>query len=337
MSSMDKLVQDTPRPGRARPLRRTGRRFAARAALAAIAATALIAAFAAPGSAATAASPPRAQGGNYWTNVWLHGHWIKVHTHGRFGKVPQHHGRAQALRQAGNLAYNGGPVVHSPAVYLDFWGSQWDSDSNGVEQYMQSFMSGLGQSDDNWSPINSQYTDSSGQGPSFGGSVLAGTWVDDGGPAPQSASQSDLAAEAVTAAQHFGVAGPDIQIVVLSPSGTNPDGFPNSGFCAWHDFTSSSAGDIPYTNMPYVLDAGSGCGASSVQGPLDGFSIVEGHEYAETLTDPEPSSGWIDDQGAEIGDKCAWQNLFAINLSTGSFAMQPLWSNNDNGCTQQAP
>jgi serine protease len=268
----------------------------------------------------------------------LHHRWIKVHAHGRFGKVSvRHGGRAAAVQQGSNLLYNGGPVVHAPAVYLDFWGSQWNSDSNGVVQYMQSFMSGLGQSGDNWSTITSQYTDSSGQGPTFGGSVLAGTWADNGSPAPQSAAQSDLAAEAVAAAQHFGVSGDNIQIVVLSPSGTNPDGFPNTGFCAWHDFTSSSSGNIPYTNMPYVLDAGASCGASSVQNQLDGFSIVEGHEYAETLTDPEPASGWVDAQGAENGDKCAWQNLFAIGLSTGSFAMQPTWSNNDNGCTQQAP
>lgn len=283
--------------------------------------------------------------------MWLHGHWIKVHTHGRFGKVPLHRGQGlsqqglsqqglsqQGLgqQQGGNLLYNGGPVVHRPSVFLDFWGSQWNSDSNGVAQYVQSFVSGLGGSGDNWSTITSQYTDTSGQGPSFGGSVLAGTWFDNGGAAPQSASQSDLAAEAVAAAQHFGVSGPDIQIVVLSPSGTNPDGFPNSGFCAWHDFTASGSGDIPFTNMPYVLDAGSSCGANSVRSALDGFSIVEGHEYAETLTDPEPASGWVDSQGSEIGDKCAWQNLFAINLSSGSFAMQPLWSNNDNGCAQQA-
>ena len=341
MSSMDNRVPDSPQPERTTPQRRpaqhrTSRRFAARVGLAVLGATALVAAFTAPGSAATA-SPARAQSTPYWTNVWLHGHWIKVHTHGRFGKIPLHRGRGLGLQQGSNLQYNGGPVVHSPAVFLDFWGSQWDSDANGVEQYMQSFMSGLGQSDDNWSTITSQYSDNSGQGPSFGGSVLAGTWADDSNPAPQSASQSDLAAEAVAAAQHFGVSGDDIQIVVLSPSGTNPDGFPNSGFCAWHDFTSSGSGNIPYTNMPYVLDAGSSCGANSVQNQLDGFSIVEGHEYAETLTDPEPSSGWIDSQGAEIGDKCAWQNLFAINLSTGSFAMQPLWSNNDNGCAQQAP
>jgi hypothetical protein len=125
--------------------------------------------------------------------------------------------------------------------------------------------------------------------------------------------------------------------VVLSPSGTSPDGFPNTGFCAWHDFTSSSAGNIPYTNMPYVLDAGSGCGAGSVQNQLDGFSIVGGHEYAETLSDPEPASGWLDSSGEENGDKCAWMNLSTLSLSTGTFAVQPIWSNNDGGCTLTAP
>ena len=326
-----------------------------RAGLALLGSAALVTAFAAPGTAATAA-PATTQAGQAtqadqanqaakatqpcWTAGYLHGHWIKVHPHGRFGKVRirGRHFVSPKQQALDNLQYGGGPVAHNPLVFLDFWGSQWDSDSNGVEQYVQSFMSGLGQSDDNWSTITSQYTDSTGQGPAFGGSVLAGTWVDDSGPAPQSASQADIAAEAVTAAQQFGVNGSDdIQIVVLSPSGTNPDGFPNSGFCAWHDFTASALGNIPYTNMPYVLDAGAGCGANSVQSQLDGFSIVEGHEYAETLTDPEPSSGWVDSSGAEIGDKCAWQNLFAIGLSTGSFAMQPLWSNNDDGCAQQAP
>jgi serine protease len=203
--------------------------------------------------------------------------------------------------------------------------------------YLQDFFTGLGGSGDNWSTITSQYADSSGQGPAFGGPVLGGTWFDNSAPAPASASQSDLAAEAVTAAQYFGVSGDNVDIFVLSPSGTQPDGFPNAGWCAWHDYTSSSSGNIPYTNMPYVLDAGASCGANSVQGQLDGFSIVGGHEYAEAITDPEPASGWVDSAGAEIGDKCAWQNLSTLSLPAGSFAVQPLWSNNDSGCTLSAP
>jgi len=274
--------------------------------------------------------------------VHLDGKVFHVKTFGRFGIVPMR-GHRMAPNQpatrcrpaapavSGALTYGGGPVATSPVVYLDFWGSQWDSDTNGVEQYMQSLFSGLGDSSDTWSTTMTQYTDGSGNPVTFSGGVLAGTWVDDSAPAPSSASQADLAAEAQNAAAQFGVSGPDVDIFVVSPSGTSPDGFPNTGFCAWHDWN----GTTGYTNMPYVLDAGSSCGADSVQSQLDGFSIVGGHEYAEAVTDPEPSSGWTDtSNGEEIGDLCAWQNLQAISLDTGSFAMQPLWSDNDGGCVQ---
>jgi hypothetical protein len=263
--------------------------------------------------------------------VRSHGKVFRVETHGRHGVVAMRgHARPAAARPAaaGNLLYNGGPVQHQATVYLVFWGSQWDSDGNGVQQYQQNLFSGLGTGQDNWSTVTSQYTDNSGAGPTFNGSVLGGSWVDDASAAPSSAAQSDIAAEADAAAQHFGVSGPDVQIVVMSPSGTSPDGFPNSGFCAWHDYN----GNVAYTNMPYVLDAGSGCGANSVQNQLDGFSIVGGHEYAETLTDPQPATGWVAADGEENGDLCAWQGLGAVNLPSGSFAMQPTWSNSAGGC-----
>ncbi|MEZ0107480.1 hypothetical protein ABH920_001472 [Catenulispora sp. EB89] len=265
----------------------------------------------------------------------------KPQPHGRFGIVPMrststastasrvHTFSPESGGTGGPLNYGGGPVQHNVQVYLVFWGSQWDSDSNGVESYMQNLFSGLGTGSDSWSTVTSQYTDNSGSGPTFGGAVLAGTWVDDGSAAPQSAAQSDIAAEAENGVSHFGITPTgDTQIVVLSPSGTNPDGFPNSGFCAWHDYD----GTVSYTNMPYVLDAGSSCGANSVANQLDGFSIVEGHEYAESMTDPQPSSGWVASDGEETGDLCAWYNLGSISLSTGSFAMQPTWSNSANGC-----
>jgi serine protease len=265
--------------------------------------------------------------------VRSHGHVYRVELHGRHGVIPMRGSHAAPLTArpaagGGNLVYGGGPVQHQVSVYLVFWGSQWDSDGNGVQQYETNLFNGLGTSQDTWSTVTSQYTDSSGQGPAFNGAVLGGTWVDDGAAAPASASQSDIAAEADAGAQHFGVSGTDVQIVVLSPSGTSPDGFPNSGFCAWHDWN----GNVSYTNMPYVLDAGSSCGANSVQSQLDGFSIVGGHEYAESLTDPQPSSGWVASDGEENGDLCAWQNLGAVSLPTGSFAMQPTWSNAAGGC-----
>lgn len=326
-------------PTRPRAWLRRRRRIAVAAASAAALAAAMTTTAAA--SAQAAGRPaPRACGVEHV--VHLHGRTFHVRTTGRFGIVPMR-GHHMALNQparacasaapqvSGLLTYNGGAVATNPVVYLDFWGSQWDSDSNGVEQYMQSLFSGLGDYSDSWSTTMTQYTDGGGNPITFNGSVLGGVLVDDSAPAPQSASQADLAAEAQYAASYFGVSGPDVDIFVLSPSGTNPDGFPNTGFCAWHDWNGNTA----YTNMPYVLDAGYNCGAYSVQGPLDGFSIVGGHEYAEAVTDPVPPQGWYDNpDNQEIGDLCAWQNLQPISFDTGTFAMQPLWSDNANGCVQ---
>jgi hypothetical protein len=66
-------------------------------------------------------------------------------------------------------------------------------------------------------------------------------------------------------------------------------------------------------------------------------SIVEGHEYAETITDQNPAGGWTDTSGEENGDKCAWGTpgtdggAFNLTTTTGSFAMQTTWANDGAG------
>ncbi|WP_454131066.1 hypothetical protein, partial [Kitasatospora aureofaciens] len=147
-------------------------------------------------------------------------------------------------------------------------------------------------------------------------------------PAPSSAPRRQGRA-------HFGntTQAPNLnaQYVVLSPTGTHPDGFPNSGFCAWHDKTSSSYGTLAYTNMPYIPDLGAGACTTFTDGRmLSGIESTETHEYAETVTDFWPSIGW-NGGGGEIGDEC--QNLDAyVTLSTGTFDLQGLWSNSTNKC-----
>jgi Putative Ig domain/Ricin-type beta-trefoil lectin domain len=235
------------------------------------------------------------------------------------------------------LVYNGGAVQHTPQVYLLLWGPNWSTDPNQTASAndMMSFYGGLGAGpQDNWSTITSQYGDGSGF-PAFGGSVLVGTWQDTSAP-PFGVNQDQLSAEAEAFASFVGIADlNDAQVVIATQSGTCPDGFyaPNcfggSGFyCAWH--TASNNVQVPFTNLPYVIDSGAGCGENIVQNQYDGFSIVGGHEYAETVTDPFPVSGWwdpADNTGGEIGDKCAWTDLGVLALSTGNFAIQPLYSN----------
>jgi hypothetical protein len=74
-------------------------------------------------------------------------------------------------------------------------------------------------------------------------------------------------------------------------------------------------------------------------GILDGYTIVEGHEYAEILTDSAPPHGWSSgfatDQ--ENADECAWissgQGAAAnVTMGNGSYPMQSTWSNDTNRC-----
>ena len=261
-------------------------------------------------------------------------------------------------------------------VYLVFWGSQWGGASTGSSGYttfsgdpsgmapdLQAFFTGLGTGNETWSGVMTQYCEGVAWGsqtcPSSAahvgyptGGALAGVWEDTSAAAPAVASGHQIGEEAVSAATHFGnttqSSNRDAQYVVVSPTGTDPDNYQSGGFCAWHDYTgdaslsgggvSSPDGLLAFTNLPYVTDAGASCGQGFVNNPgtLDGVTIVEGHEYAETITDQFPAGGWTDPSGAENGDKCAWissgqgasQN---ITLRTGTFAVQSTWANDYNG------
>jgi len=252
----------------------------------------------------------------------------------------------------GNLLYSGGPVQQDPRVHVLFWGSWWTSgcsdtqnNGGGDETYLYNLYHGLGTSSDNLSPITSQYGDSAGTHPTF--PTLAGQvfidWAADCTDPPASATDAQLAAEAASYADSLISQGKTIgandQIVVVSPSGTNPGGGFGSSYCAYHNWTQLTDGTyISWTNLPYIPDQGSNCGADMVQNGYDGWSIVGGHEYAESTTDPlvNLSTAWSDDMGFEIGDKCAWTNLFLQTTSTGTFAMQPEWDNRTSACQPAA-
>jgi serine protease len=171
--------------------------------------------------------------------------------------------------------------------------------------------------------------------------MLAGVWVDNAKAAPSRPRQSDIAREAVAAAAHFGktAAGSNasVQYVIATATGNSSSGF-KTQYCAYHSSTSSSSGNIAYTNLPYITDAGASCGANfNGLGAKAGITIVEGHEAGETITDQFPSTGWLDSGGAENGDKCAWLGTGSVGaaanftFSTGTFPVQSLWSNAMNG------
>lgn len=116
---------------------------------------------------------------------------------------------------------------------------------------------------------------------------------------------------------------------------------------------SSAYGEVAFTNMPYVMDMGSSCGANFVNGGtagvLDGYTMAEGHEHAETITDQNQAGGWTNRatsgtyRGQENADECAWISPGStggagnVATATGSFAMQTTWSNDTTSCAIPHP
>ena len=54
------------------------------------------------------------------------------------------------------------------------------------------------------------------------------------------------------------------------------------------------------------------------------------HELAETITDPQPATGWTDIYGQEIADNCT--QATCAQLATGSYSLTTLLSNAAHGC-----
>ncbi|HEV7678942.1 MAG TPA: hypothetical protein VGQ42_10280 [Candidatus Dormibacteraeota bacterium] len=196
--------------------------------------------------------------------------------------------------------------------------------------------------------------------------VYGGSWVDTTSPPPPTLvpdncaalvclvpgstldSANLLAAEALRAAQHFGY-NANANYMIMLPEATLTLGA-DALYCAYHSQAKDSSGRwISYTNMPYINTANVGCGGNFVNsdnaygnGFFDGYSIVAGHEFGETETDPLPftNAAWRDSAGAENGDKCAWiapgaaggAHNIGPDANGHSFAVQALWSNSAGGC-----
>ncbi|WP_370123428.1 Ig domain-containing protein [Streptacidiphilus sp. MAP12-33] len=266
-----------------------------------------------------------------------------------------------------------------PRVFIVYWGSQWGKaakDANGyttlsrdpdqAAPYQQAFFKGLGTGVDagphSWSGVMTQYCENVNVGaagcPAGGarvgmphGDALGGVWVDNAAPSPQAATEPQIAAEAAAAAKHFGnttaASNRNVQYVVTTAQGVDPDHWHElNSWCAWHTFERSSYGTLAYTIMPYLTDY-KYCGTNWInpgpRGRLDGWSLLGGHEYAETITDQNAMGGWIDPAGQEDGDKCAWitegtpGGLFDLHLGTGDFAVQTTWSNDQHTCSGDHP
>jgi hypothetical protein len=353
--------------------------------LTAVSAAVTTAALAAPAAASSSKSPIVNPYSPAYAHAYRHGvvptrsvdaqmkQWAKTHRNTAAATGPQ------TLSYGGGIDGIGVQSGHSK-VYLVFYGTQWGTqstdgngnlkftgDSAGAAGAAQQMFKGIGTNNERWSADLTQWCDgpnvstgatscpsSAAFIPYQSGGVLSGVWYDNAAASPSAATAAQLGNEAVKAASHFGntsaAANRYAYYVILSPHGTNPDNYQGQ-YCAWHDYNkdvgvSSPYGDIAFSNQPYNIDSGAGCGVGFVNSPgtLDGYTMTLGHEWHEEMSDQNPAGGWTNHTGGsyngqENSDECAWispgQTGGAANISFGSFgtwAEQASWSNDTNNC-----
>ena len=297
------------------------------------------------------------------------------------------HASSNAVAAATNsktLSYGGGVggvgvMSGQNKVYLVFYGTQWgtsstDANSNlkfsndaaGAAGAAQQMFKGIGTNGETWQNELTQWCNGAASGATSCAAglariqrqtgIVAGVWYDNAAASPTAATGTQLAQESVRAAAHFGntAAGSNLSTyyVILSPKGTNPDTY-QGRYCAWHDYTgdgygvTAPGGDLAFSNQPYNIDSGAGCGVNFVNagtaGTLDGYTMTLGHEWHEMMSDQFPAGGWTNHDtgtyaGQENSDECAWiaagsaGGAANIAFTTGTFAQQASWSNDTNSC-----
>ena len=124
-------------------------------------------------------------------------------------------------------------------------------------------------------------------------------------------------------------------------------------YCAYHGNIPVGAGELIYSNDPYVT-GNKGCDDGNHPNGTTSDGVLQGglsHEHNESITDPEPNNAWTDYAtgeltGYEIGDKCAGSQGTPLGTASNGakynqvinghfYWYQQEWSNQTNQCLQR--
>ncbi len=257
--------------------------------------------------------------------------------------------RPQNVEYPADLVYAGGPVlktVVSHNIYLNDTASEWGDP--------QGFLNHLNNS--TFIHTTDQYVGSTANGRYKTGAnafVSKSYFLNIDNIVPQ----TDLIAFAHAAAKVLGHGYTNIYHIFLPKGydtcfdGTSicysPDVPSTFFFCAYHGSVTfpDAVGHVilsvePYQNVP-------GCRTSDTLPPIgpqpppngqlqDSTDSVLSHEYFESITDPDPSSGWTNPDPqygfGEIGDLCRFKPYVVISLNGHPYEIQREYSNAVHGC-----
>jgi hypothetical protein len=216
-------------------------------------------------------------------------------------------------------------------VYSVWWGKSRSGFPGSVQPYVEDFLQGLsGFFGSDLLNVTDQYMRGDSASVEF-----VKSYVDAATKVPRSAPSTDaLAAEASRAVAAAGdTLEPGALYMVFTP--TLPRG---AAYCAWHSASSVNGTWIAVAYMP-GLSSASGCGVpeggSGAAPAVQALVNVLSHELLEATTDSmiNDAMAWLDSDGEEIGDKCAWRfgkdgsGYRAQRIGSYNWVLQQEWSN----------
>jgi hypothetical protein len=244
-----------------------------------------------------------------------------------------------------DLSHLGGPVVRSAQshpVYVDCPETCWGNPVNFLNHLFKS----------TFIHVADQYV-----GSTANGRYTVGTAGVVSYPILTTLSDNDILQIVHTAASALGTGYDHIYHIFL-PKGVDlcfvgtttcysPDNPSTFAFCAYHgSVTFNDIGHVLFTAEPYQNVSGCSILQPSPNGALvDSTSSVLGHETFETITDPDPPTGWVAVTsngvfGEEIGDLCPGVDLTApffedpiSSIFGKNYEVQPEYSNRYHACS----
>lgn len=251
------------------------------------------------------------------------------------------------------LLYNGGPVMHTPSVYVIYWipphlqdgtATSLSSQYQGIQTTMLKEYFGHSLMNN-----NTQYRDGTAYITDTG--RVAGTFVDkslypgpdcsDPSPAitnpTNCISDTDLHNEINKVMTLKGWTGGTNKIFMVFTS-SNEGQCAVSGtdcsyqnYCAYHSyFVNAFAQNVIYSNEPYgnsTVCQISGAPSPNGNAAADTAATAASHELTESITDPLLNA-WFDSSGFEIGDECAYyygEALWNGGLATNRWDGHPFF------------
>jgi hypothetical protein len=249
------------------------------------------------------------------------------------------------------FTYNGGPVITSPILFTNFWGTLWsDSAHQAAAQRLNQFAQDLLNS--NFMNVLSQYDVGSGyDSGSFGkasfvsnvpnqlidgdiqtiiqSSIKAGVI-----PEPPANNTSDNLI--IFLDENSEVKDPNLGVVMCEPSGDTAFGYHNG-------FTTAAGNPFYYGVIPALDDASiqnscggdPGCSLELSQTQKQRRRQVTTHDFAEMVTDPNPPTGWYDQgdpNSGECGGSCSGESdTITGTTSSNVWTVQRIYSKYDDG------